>query len=539
MQSPRPFGLFELSIRNIRICESYNENSAKGAKIATIGTLITLIIVFTIKALVEKKDYVENIPFFVAFGILIIIVFKKLFYVKLRNLWKKYNVCNKHKSLKLLSKYSRWIINVLVLIASLIFCIVDTRKGDGERLKPLAAIVCLFLISVLLSKDRSKIPWAIVLSAFATQFILGFITLRWNVGKSVLDYIGKRITDFLNFGNEGARAVFGDKMWDHWMVMQAMPIGIYFSAFIALLNYWGIFPIVIKTLGSVIRLCLASSTIESFVAGANIFVGPTESVVAISHTLSKMTTSELHTILACGFATLSGGTMAMYISFGVSPVHMLTAAVMSAPAALLFSKILRPEIENSVIQDNDSIKFKKTGDVNFLAAISRGAENFLKVMGYLVANLLAFTAVVHALNAFVRWFGIRVGVQITFQKIYSYIFYPLAFLIGVPAKDCLIVGEMIGQSILMNSFFSYKTLGDLIKNRLEGKDPQISIKAETVATYAVCNFANFGSIGMNLGSIGGFAPEKRPVLSKIAISALLSGIMASLMTASIAGKAKW
>ncbi|CAH1775474.1 unnamed protein product [Owenia fusiformis] len=437
--------------------------------------------------------------------------------------------------LQKVSPYHRWVLYFILLVGFIVFLVVDMRERPNQLISLAGLFLCI-VVAFLLSNNKAKILWRQVIAGLAMQFIFGLIILRWNYGLIALRWVGQQVALFISYTDAGARFVFGEKFRDHSMAFQSMPATIFFGAVIALLFYFGAIQFAIVKIGWLIQSVMGTGTVESYVAAANIFFSPTESVVTVGRILKDLTSSEISAIFTCGLATIAGAVMALYITFGVSASHLVSASVMSAPAALAISKIIHPETDKSKFARVEDITFEKSNDTNAIEAFSNGASAMVKVVAFVLVNMIGFIAGLQFLNMTVTWFGERVGVEnLTLQGIWAYIFMPLGYLMGVAWADCYRVGELIGKGIFINSFLSYLDLGQLIRNRENGVQPFISQRSEAIVTYAVCNFANFGSVGMNLGSFSALAPCKKTTLSQIALKALVGANLASFMTACIAG----
>ncbi|CAN7942300.1 unnamed protein product, partial [Ixodes hexagonus] len=313
-------------------------------------------------------------------------------------------------------------------------------------------------------------------------------------------------------------------------LLQALPVVFFFSFFVSILYYYGIMQWVVLRVGSFLQFTIGTTVCESMTAAANIFLGQSEAPLVIRPFLPVMTKSELHTVMTGGFATIAGGVMAAYISFGVSPSHLLTASIMSAPAALAFSKLLYPEVEESRT-NLSNIEMPKCEERNVLEAASNGTSVALSIIGSIVANVIGFLAFIAFLNSTLLWFGSIVKLDfLTFEWLLSMMFTPLAFLMGVPWKDARAVGELVGIKTFANEFIAYSKLAKA-KGALEER-------SVVIATYALCGFSNFGSVGIMLGALGALCPERKGDLAEMAIRALCAGSAACFLTACVAGKWK-
>ncbi|KAL1473402.1 hypothetical protein MTO96_038704 [Rhipicephalus appendiculatus] len=376
-------------------------------------------------------------------------------------------------------------------------------------------------------------------------FLLGLAVLRWSHGRDALQCLSNKVKNFLDYTNSGSHFVFGHlasgwnltealgdlvpkedmlqnvtnvtnittvpivdtiKSLPAVFLFQALPVIFFFSFFVNILYFYGIMQRLVLIVGSFLQFTIGTTVCESMTAAANIFLGMTEAPLVVRPFLSKMTKSELHTVMTGGFATIAGSVMAAYIHFGVSPAHLMTASIMSAPAALAYSKLLYPETEESQTQ-RDNIEMPRSEERNVLEAASNGTNVALAMIGSIVANLVGFLAFIAFLNSTLQWFGSIVTLDfLTFEWLLAKIFTPLAFIMGVPWKDCGAVGELIGIKTFANEFIAY--------SRLAGVVHQLDERSTVIATYALCGFSNLGSIGICIGGLGAIAPRPQGRLGR-------------------------
>jgi concentrative nucleoside transporter, CNT family len=406
-----------------------------------------------------------------------------------------------------------------------------------ERLVSLLGLVVFVAVAYGLSVKRQAINWKPVLWGIALQLGFGLLILRTAVGLQVFQFLGDGITRFLDFSDAGASFVFGEKFKDFFFAFKVLPTIIFFSAFISLLYHYNILQRLVKALAKVMMRSMGTSGSESLSCAANIFVGQTEAPLLIKPYVPTATMSELHAIMTGGFATIAGGVMAAYISFGVSAVHLITASVMSAPAALAISKIMYPETEVSPTRGKVTVEVEKTS-INGIDAISQGAIEGLKLVLNVGAMLIAFLGLLAMLNAFLGWVGSGVGLpQLSLELILSYLLAPVAWLMGIPWADCGAVATLLGKKTILNEFIAYLDLKTFIDNAKSSDTslPRISDRAIIITTYALCGFSNIGSIGIQIGGIGGIAPNRQQDLAKLGVRAMIGGTLACFMTAAIAG----
>lgn len=399
-----------------------------------------------------------------------------------------------------------------------------------ERLISLLGLIVFTGIAYAISVDRSAVRWKPVLWGMALQFLFAVLILRTSIGFSVFQFLGDRVTQFLNFSDEGAKFIFGDNFQDFYFAFKVLPTIIFFSAFISLLYHYGILQQVVRGIAWLMMRTLGTSGSESLSAAGNIFVGQTEAPLLIKPYVPTATMSELHAIMTGGFATIAGGVMAAYISFGIPAVHLIAASVMSAPAALAISKLMHPETAESPTRGEVKIGIEKAS-VNAVDAVTIGALDGLRLALNIGAMIIAFLGLLAMFNAFLGWLG---GLlfnlpTLSLELMLSYLLAPIAWLMGIPWADCGQVGALLGKRTILNEFIAYLDLQKLIEGRT------LSERAVTIATYALCGFANIGSIGIQIGGIGGIAPTRQHDLARLGFRAMIGGTLACFMTAAIAG----
>lgn len=398
-------------------------------------------------------------------------------------------------------------------------------------------------ISYLFSVNRKAVRWHPVLWGIALQLIFAVLILKTTPGFMVFQFLGNCVTQFLNFSDQGAKFVFGDSFQDHFIAFKVLPTIIFFSSFISILYHYEILQKVVEFVASVMMRTLKTSGSETLSCSANIFIGQTEAPLLIKPYISTLTHSELHAVMTGGFATIAGGVMAAYIAFGIPPEHILAASVMSAPAALAISKIFYPETETSLTQGKVKIEVKPTS-ANGIDAAATGASDGMKLALNVAAMLIAFLGLLALINGILAWFGGLLGFPgLSLEGIFSYLFAPVAWLMGVPASDCLQVGILLGKKTILNEFIAYLDLKKLIENGVkvaQGQIPAnsvstISERAIIISTYALCGFSNIGSIAIQIGGISAIAPERQPDVARLGLRAMIAGSIACFMTACIAG----
>lgn len=299
------------------------------------------------------------------------------------------------------------------------------------------------------------------------QIILGFIILRWNDGYKFFELAGNKTETFLSFADEGAKFVFGEKgIEDHPMAMQVFPIVIYFSAITNIFYYLGIMQWVVRKVSWLMQFTMGTTAIESLNAAMNIFIGMAESCVVLRPFIPRLTRSELHAVMTGGFATVAGSYIALLIKVGAESVHLMSAAIMSAPAALAIAKLSYPETEESHTKTEEDVYLEKMPAKNFMEAASNGAISAIKVVASVAANLIAIIGLLTFLDSSLAWFGQKVGYEeLSFQILCSYAFYPLAIIMGVPVEDARKVAGVIGKKVFVDELLSFQDLVRLIDER--------------------------------------------------------------------------
>lgn len=410
-----------------------------------------------------------------------------------------------------------------------------------ERFISMLGMLAMLGIAYAMSYDRRRFPWRVVLWGTALQLFFAFFILGTEAGKVVFQWTGDKVAAFLNFTRYGTEFLFGNLVKPEYQntfgfqfAFAVLPTIIYFSAVMSILYHLGVMQKIVQGIAVAMSKTMGTSGAESLSCSANIFVGQTEAPLLIRPFVAKATNSELMAIMCGGFATIAGGVMAGYILMGIPASHILAASVMSAPAALVMAKIILPESGEPETRGRVKVPPEKVaGDVIEAAAI--GAADGLKLALNVGAMLLAFIALIAVINA-----GMGVIHQALaaigfpyfpgeLRILFGWIFSPLAWLMGVPWQDCMAFGNLLGTKISINEFIAYKDLAELIKSG------GMSERANVIATYALCGFANFSSIAIQIGGIGGMAPERRSDLAKLGLRAMFGGALASWMTAAIAG----
>ena len=391
----------------------------------------------------------------------------------------------------------------------------------------------LLSIALLLSENRSAINLKTVFYGLIFQLIFALFILKTPFGAPIFSFLDQSINILIGFSSSGSDFLFKsyiDGVGFHPglinFAFSTLPTIIFFSSLVAVLYHFGILQTIIKFIARRMQLTLGTSGSETLSVAGNIFLGQTESPLMVKPFVSKMTKSELMAVMTGGFATVSGGVLAIYVSWltdiqGIAG-HLLAASVMSAPAALVVAKIIYPETEESQTMGDVNVNIEQT-NINAMEALSNGATDGLKLAANIAAMLIAFISFVAMVNYFLSFGGTSM------EEIFGFIFRPLAWTMGVPWNEAQLVGMLMGKKIVLTELVAYGDLQNLIR------DGMISERSAIISTYALCGFSNFASIGIQLGGIGAMAPERKKDLAKLVTKAMFGGAIASWLTATIAG----
>ncbi|KPP66351.1 hypothetical protein Z043_115154 [Scleropages formosus] len=355
----------------------------------------------------------------------------------------------------------------------------------------------------------SKVSWRAVFWGLGLQFVIGLFVIRTEPGLTAFKWLGDQVQIFLNYTIAGSSFVFGNDLVTQAFAFQALPIIVFFSSVMSVLYYLGIMQWIIIKIAWIMQITMGTSPTETLSVAGNIFVGQTEAPLLIRPYLQEMTKSEIHAVMTGGFATIAGSVMGAYISFGIDAASLISASVMAAPCALGLAKLSYPETCKTKFKTKDQIKVDSSGEQNILEAASNGASASIALVANIAANLIAFLAILDFINAALKWLGGMVGYpEITFEMICSYVFMPVTFMMGIPYEESFVAAELIGTKLFLNEFLAYERLSKLKNNRLNGLPPVsdserqwISVRSETICTYALCGFANFTSLGIMIGGL--------------------------------------
>ena len=388
-------------------------------------------------------------------------------------------------------------------------------------------IIFVFLVAFLISNNKKKINWKTVIIGFLIQFIFAFAALKWSVGKYILSRISLGVQSVIDYAKEGISFIFGSLSNDGSIfAVNVLGVIIFISALVSVLYYLGVMQFVIKLIGGGLSKLLGTSKLETISSAANIFLGQTEAPLLIKPYVEKLTESELFTVMVGGLASVSGSILVGYSLLGIPIEYLVSASFMSAPAGLIISKIIIPEIKEAKV--NEEIEMVKDDSSNIVDAASKGAIDGLGLVLNIAAILLAFVALIALINGIIGLIGGLFGIDnLSLQSILGYIFAPIATIIGVPMKESVIAGSLIGQKIILNEFVAFTSLSEIIST--------LSPKTIAIVTFSLCGFANISSIAILIGGIGGMAPSRKHDIARLGWKAVLGGTLANLLSATIAG----
>ncbi|ENM3751981.1 NupC/NupG family nucleoside CNT transporter [Vibrio cholerae] len=388
-------------------------------------------------------------------------------------------------------------------------------------------VTVLILCAYLLSESRSAINWKTISRALLLQIGFAALVLYFPLGQTALSSLSNGVSGLLGFADVGIRFLFGDLVDTGFIfAVRVLPIIIFFSALISALYYLGVMQKVIALIGGGIQRFLGTSKAESLVATGNIFLSQGESPLLVRPFLANMTRSELFAVMAGGMASVAGSVLGGYAGLGVELKYLIAASFMAAPGSLMMAKIIVPE--RGVPIDQSQVELDKVQDSNLIDALASGAMNGMKVAVAVGTMLIAFVSVIAMVNTGLENLGDLVGFSgITLQAMFGYLFAPLAWVIGIPSHEVLAAGSYIGQKVVMNEFVAFI---DFVEHKA-----LLSEHSQVIITFALCGFANIGSIAIQLGSIGVIAPERRSEVANLGIKAVIAGTLANLMSACLAG----
>ncbi|EMD6371842.1 NupC/NupG family nucleoside CNT transporter [Morganella morganii] len=408
-------------------------------------------------------------------------------------------------------------------------------------------IVVLLGIGYLLSENRRAINLRTVVLAFTIELALGGLILYSPAGQHVLFVMAEAVTTVINFNNAGTSFIFGglvsDKMFEIFgsggfvIALRVLPIIVFFSALSAVLYYLGIMQILVRWVGGALQRLLKTSRAESMNSAANIFLGVTEAPLLVKPYLGSMTRSELFAVLCGGLASIAGTMLVSYASLGVKMEYLLAASFMAAPGGLLFAKLMIPETQPTA-DESGAKPVQENRPANIIDAAAEGAINGLNMALAVGAMLLAFVSLVALLNGLLGgvggWFGLP---DLSMELILGYLLSPMAWLMGIPWNEALTSGAIIGQKIVINEFFAYANLAEYLKGNevVAATGLPMTERTQIILSFALCGFANFGTVAIAIGGIGSLIPNRRKEIATLGMKALVAGVLSNLMAATIAG----
>lgn len=406
-------------------------------------------------------------------------------------------------------------------------------------------------IAWLFSNNKRAVDWRLVLTGISLQIAFAALVLLVPGGRQVFDMLGHGFVKILEFVSAGSTFIFGDLMdtskFGFIFAFQVLPTIIFFASLMGVMYHLGVMQAIVRAMAWAITKVMKVSGAETTSVCASVFIGQTEAPLTVRPYIPRMTESELITMMIGGMAHIAGGVLAAYVGMlgGGDPEqaqfyakHLLAASIMAAPATLVIAKLLIPETGNPLTRGTVKMEVEKTTS-NVIDAAAAGAADGLRLALNIGAMLLAFIALIALINAPLTWLGEVTGLAGVLGKptdlatLFGYLLAPIAWVIGVPWQDATTVGSLIGQKVVINEFVAYLQLADIVNGRVEGVE--LTEKGKLIATYALCGFANFSSIAIQIGGIGGLAPERRQDLARFGLRAVLGGTLATFMTATIAG----
>jgi CNT family concentrative nucleoside transporter len=395
-----------------------------------------------------------------------------------------------------------------------------------QRLISFLGLLTMIALAWLLSDNRRKMNFRLILSGVALQLVLGLLLLGTALRQKFFDLSDVLFAGLIGCAHAGAEFVFGEGFREHYFAFGVMPMVIFVSSLTAVLFYVGVLQWAVRIMARVMVWVMDTTGAESLCASANVLLGMTTAPLTVRPYLQTMTRSEIMAMMTGGMATAAGSTLPAYVAYGADPGHLMVASLMSAPAALVIAKIMVPEMEESLTRGTVRVEVART-DANVLDAACRGAAEGLKLVLNIVAMLIAFIALVHLANWILSPLPHVADGPITLQRVFGWLCAPLAWIMGVTWKDAHTVGLLIAEKTVFNEMIAFKNL--------QGYREVLSPRSFTIATYALCGFANFGSIGVMIGGVSGLAPNRRKEFAKYGFRSMIGGALAAFMTAAIAG----
>ncbi|XP_005094311.1 solute carrier family 28 member 3-like [Aplysia californica] len=475
--------------------------------------------------------------------------------------------CDKWKCFQMFTSVCSGLLYAVSTLALVIYLGVDIITKHHRNAQAILGIATIVFICFLFSHSPSKVNWHPVFWGLIIQFVFASLVLRTEVGYSAFKWMGNVVNTVVNLSDRGSKFVLGASFETKGagFFFSTAGVIVFFNAMIFVLDYVGVLEFIVLRIGGALAFCLGTGPVESVVSAANIFIGLSEAPLLVRPYLHSVTRSELHAIMTCGFASISGAFMAMFIQAGAPASHLLTAAVISAPAALAVSKLVCPETREVDLDSQRNVRMRdeNSDQKNVVHACSDGASFSIKLVASIMVNMMAFVSAMNLVDHLLVWLGERAGIEnLTFGYLCSYVMYPVSYSMGVEPADCGAVGALMGVKLFATPFVAYVDLGKLIHNRrvLEehvftnngtwhwtGSDVILddsnttlvggfmSERSEVIITYAMCGLSAFPAIGFCMGTLIPMCPRRKPDIVDLVISAFVAGNVANIMTAAIAG----
>jgi len=411
-----------------------------------------------------------------------------------------------------------------------------------HRVISLVGYFAMIGLAWLISGDKRRFPWRVVIVGTLLQFALAVLVLNTNQGRFVFQQIGAAFDWITELSDQGSTFVFGESFKEHFFAFKVLPTIIFFSSLATMLYYLGVMQWVVKAMAIVMQRLMGVSGAESLSASANVFLGQTEAPLLVKPYIAGMTVSELNAVMIGGFANISGSLIAAFSSLGLKAEHLVTASVISAPASLLIAKVLVPETGQPTTLGTVNVDAPPQG-ANLIEAAAIGAADGVKLAINVAAMLIAFIALIAMLDSAIHFVGWQLAEfhgaaadaalrHWSLSAVLGYLFAPLAWLIGIETGDCMAAGQLLGKKMFANEFVAYVELAKW----QEAESPvHLSKRTVIIMTYALCGFANFSSIGIQIGGLGGMAPERQSDIARLGLRAMLGGTIVNCMMGCIAG----
>ncbi|KAK6636068.1 hypothetical protein RUM43_009720 [Polyplax serrata] len=432
------------------------------------------------------------------------------------------------------ANYLRGFCYAFPVIALGVYVIIFPGKSR-RRIISFSGMLVFILIGFVFSKYPGNIKWRTVISGIVLQFIVGLLAINWEAGRNVLDCMGNKVTRFLLYSEDGANFVYGPltkPQKDSGLIFafSVLPVIFFLSFFVNILSYYGILQWFILKISWIVKLAMGTTVYESVNAAASIFLGMSEAPLLIKNHLKDLTKSELCAIMCAGWSTVAGVVLAAYIKFGVKASHLISASIMSAPASLSYSKLFYPETEKSK-NTLDQLTLEREEGSNALDAACKGAVAAISVVFGIIANIIAILSFLAFTDGVLGWLGPLIGFdELSMKWIMSKLFVPISFFIGTDLDSIEDVAYLIGIKTVANEFQAYQKLGEWIDQK------KLTERSEILATYALCGFSNFGSIGISIGALTAIEPSQRSAITKVAFRAFVAANIVCFLTACVAGR---